>query len=49
MVQAVQLRDMQRAPTLPYMPHIDAGHLERADLQNTLTSLEAQDWWGHLG
>lgn len=49
MVGAAQLEDTQRVPTAPYVSHIDAGHLERADLQNTATSPEAQDWWGHLG
>lgn len=49
MVQAAQLWDTQRAPTVPYVSCIDAGHLERADLQNTATSPEAQDWRGHLG
>lgn len=48
-VQAAQLWDTQRVPTVPYVSHIDAGHLERADLQDTETSLEAQDWRGHLG
>lgn len=41
-VQAAQLRDTQRAPTVPCVPHIDAGHLERADLQNMAASREAQ-------
>lgn len=49
MVQAAQLGNTQRVPTVAYVSHIDAGHLERADLQNTATSPEAQDWWGHLG
>jgi hypothetical protein len=49
MVQAAQPGDIQRVPTVPYLSHIDAGHLDRADLQNTENSPEAQDWWGHLG
>lgn len=49
MVQAAQPGDTPRVPTVPYVSHIDAGHLERADLQNTENSPEPQDWWGHLG
>lgn len=34
---------------MPYVPCVDTGHLERADLQNTATSLETPGWWGQLG